>query len=382
MRFFHISDLHIGKRLFGFSLLEDQAHILNEILRIARQQTPDGFLLAGDVYDKAVPSAEAVQLFDHFLTGLSALHKPIFIISGNHDSAERIAFGAGMLQQSHVYIAPPFGGRISPVTLSDAYGPLDVYLLPFIKPHTVRPYFPEIPIESYQDAAAAVLGTITPDPARRSLLIAHQFVAGAVPADSEELSVGGTEQIDAALFARFDYVALGHIHRPQQVLRPTVRYCGTPLAYSFAECGQQKSITVVELAAKGRVTVDTLPLCPLRQLRQLRGSYMELTNRQFYAGTAVEDYLHIVLTDEQEIPDAIGKLRAIYPNIMQLSYDNTRTRTAQPIEAPAGASQQSPLALFGELYELQNNAPLSAAQTQLLEEMIETVWEEAKACDR
>lgn len=377
MRFFHLSDLHIGKRLFGFSLLEDQAYILNQILQLARQQAPDAFLLAGDIYDKAVPSAEAVQLFDHFLTELSSTGRPVFIISGNHDSAERLAFGAGVLRHSAVYVAPPFCGNIAPITLQDAYGPLDVYLLPFIKPHTVRPLFPDREIATYQDAAAAVLETLRPDPARRSILVAHQFAAGAVPADSEELSVGGTEQIDAALFAGFDYVALGHIHRPQQVLRPTVRYCGTPLAYSFAEAGQEKSVTVAELAEKGRVALSFLPLEPLRQLRELRGSYMELTDRKNYVGTAVEDYLHIILTDEQDIPDAIGKLRSIYPHIMQLSYDNTRTRASQDPLLPAQSVRQNPLEMFNQLYEQQNNTPLSEPQRQYLQGLIETIWEEA-----
>lgn len=377
MRFFHLSDLHIGKRLFGFSLLEDQAYILDQILQLARQQAPDAFLLAGDIYDKAVPSAEAVQLFDHFLTELSSTGRPVFIISGNHDSAERLAFGAGVLRHSAVYVAPPFGGSIAPITLQDAYGPLDVYLLPFIKPHTVRPFFPGREIATYQDAAAAVLTSLRPDPARRSILVAHQFAAGAIPADSEELSVGGTEQIDAALFAGFDYVALGHIHRPQQVLRPTVRYCGTPLAYSFAEAGQEKSVTVAELTEKGRVALSFLPLAPLRQLRQLRGSYMELTSRQNYAGTAVEDYLHIILTDEQDIPDAIGKLRSIYPHIMQLSYDNTRTRASQDPLLPAQRVRQNPLEMFNQFYEQQNNTPLSEPQRQYLQGLIEAIWEEA-----
>lgn len=379
MRFFHLSDLHIGKRLFGFSLLEDQAYILNQILDIARQAPPDAFLLAGDIYDKAVPSAEAVQLFDRFLTQLAALGKPVFMISGNHDSAERIAFGAEVFRQSGVYVSPLFNGSVEPVTLRDEHGALDVYLLPFFKPHTVRPFFPEAQIQTYQDAAEAVFSALRPDPARRNILVAHQFSAGALPSDSEELSVGGTEQIDAALFAAFDYVALGHIHRPQQVLRPTVRYCGTPLAYSFSECGQEKSVTMVDLAEKGNIQLSYLPLAPLRRLRELRGSYMELTDRRNYAGTATGDYLHITLTDEQDIPDAVGKLRSIYPRLCQLSYDNARTRSTENALLPAQTAAQNPLELFGTLYALQNNTPLRTAQQQYLQRLIDNIWEEAQS---
>ncbi|MBQ7288873.1 MAG: exonuclease SbcCD subunit D [Clostridia bacterium] len=378
MRFFHLSDLHIGKRLGGYSLLEDQQYILNEILSIARQQTPDAFLLAGDIYDKAVPSAEAVQLFDLFLTQLAELGKPIFIISGNHDSAERIAFGADILRQSQVYFSPLFKGKIEPITLQDEYGELDIYLLPFIKPSTVRPFFPDTQIESYQDAVAAVVSSLCLDPSRRNLLVAHQFVAGARPADSEELSVGGTEQVGAALFAGFDYVALGHIHRPQQVTRPTVRYCGTPLAYSFSECEQEKSITVVTIKEKGEVSLSFLPLVPLRRLREIRGSYMEIADRRNYAGTNLEDYVHIILTDEEEIPDAVAKLRSIYPHIMQLTYDNRRTQATPEMQQRETHAKSSPLDLFNELYTLQNNAPLNDAQTRYLQTLIETIWEGAE----
>lgn len=378
MKFFHLSDLHIGKRLFAFSLIEDQRYILNQIIRAARQQQPDAFLLAGDIYDKAIPSAEAVQLFDGFLTQLAETGKPIFIISGNHDCTERLSFGAGMLKKSRVYLSPVYNGQITPVTLCDAYGELDVYLLPFIKPHTVRPLFPDREIETYQDAMAAVLSALRLNPARRNILLAHQFVAGAVPSDSEELSVGGTEQVTAALFADFDYVALGHIHRSQPVTRPTVRYCGTPLAYSFSEAGQEKSITIADLKEKGRTEISQIPLTPLRRLREIRGSYMEITDRRNYSGTALNDYVHIILTDETDVPNAIGKLRSIYPNIMQLSYDNRRTRAAVPADLPQKERQKTPLELFDALYTLQNNTPLNNEQRQYLQELINRIWEEAQ----
>lgn len=376
MKFFHLSDLHIGKRLFEFSLLEDQEYILDQILALARENTPDAFLLAGDIYDKPSPSGEAVVLFDRFLTDLSALDRPIFIISGNHDSADRLSFGSRLLQHSKVYLAPPFNGDVTCIPLEDEYGMVDVYLLPFIKPGMVREFYPDRLISSYQDAVSAALSNVKPDPNHRNILVAHQFVTGAKLAESEELSVGGVEEIDAALFSEFDYVALGHIHREQQVNRPTIRYCGTPLAYSFSEAGQQKSVTVVELREKGDVESKTLPLKPRREMRELRGSYDELTDQRNYEGTAVEDYLHIILTDEEDVPYAMGKLRTIYPNVMHLTYDNARTKAlGEPLIGPSNA-RQDPLEMFDELYRLQNNAPLSDPQRKILQGLIEDIWRE------
>lgn len=375
MKFFHLSDLHIGKRLFGFSLIEDQKYILNEILKLASEQEPDAFLLAGDIYDKAVPSAEAVQLFGHFLNCLAKTDKPIFITSGNHDSAERITFAAEIFNESKIYFSPLPGEKILPVTLKDEYGELDIYLLPFIKPNLVRPYFPDFEISSYQDAVAAVMSGLSVDSERRNILVAHQFVTGALPSDSEELSVGGTEQIDAALFSLFDYVALGHIHRAQQVTAPNIRYCGTPLAYSFSECNHQKSVTLVELLEKGNLKTTALPLTPRRNMRELRGTYMELTDRRNYTGTETEDYLHIILTDEEDVPDAMGKLRSVYPNIMQLSYDNTRTRSAGGNLYETAKAVKKPLEVFDELYTLQNNKPLNDEQREFLASLIDGIWE-------
>ena len=379
MRFLHLSDLHLGKRVCEFSMLDDQRYILEEILSLLDTRPVDAVLLAGDLYDKPVPPAEAVRLLDWFLTELADRKLPVFAISGNHDSAERIAFGAHLLAGSQVYVSPVFEGAPAPIPLTDAYGPVDIYLLPFLKPAMVRHIYPDEPIESYNDALGCVLRRCAPDPARRSVLVAHQFVAGAAACESEEPSVGGLDCVDAALFDGFDYVALGHLHSPQKVGRDTLRYCGTPLKYSFSEAHQHKSVTFVELGPKGEVTLSTAPLTPKHDLRELRGSYMELTDRRSYAGTATDDYLHITLTDEQDVPDALARLRVIYPNLMRLDYDNLRTRTQADLDAPAQTEQKTPLEHFAAFYALQNNQPLSAEQAAFCQQLIETLWKEEDA---
>lgn len=262
MKLIHLSDLHLGKRVNDFSMLEDQQYILAEILQIIDREKPDGVLIAGDVYDKSVPSAEAVALLDDFLVRLSKRELRIFVISGNHDSPERMAFGGRLMERSGVHLAPVYDGRVEPVVLTDEYGPVKLYLLPFVKPSHVRRCFPEREIATYTDAVAAAVEAMGVDTAVRNVLVTHQFVTGAARCDSEELSVGGTDNVDASVFDPFDYVALGHIHGPQQVGRETVRYCGTPLKYSFSEAGHKKSVTVVELGAKGSVTIRTIPLKP------------------------------------------------------------------------------------------------------------------------
>ena len=379
MRFLHLSDLHLGKRVCEFSMLDDQRYILEEILSLLDTRPVDAVLLAGDLYDKPVPPAEAVRLLDWFLTELADRKLPVFAISGNHDSAERVAFGAHLLAESQVYVSPVFEGAPAPIPFTDAYGPVDIYLLPFLKPAMVRHIYPDEPIESYNDALGCVLRRCAPDPARRSVLVAHQFVAGAAACESEEPSVGGLDCVDAALFDGFDYVALGHLHSPQKVGRDTLRYCGTPLKYSFSEAHQHKSATFVELGPKGEVTLSTAPLTPKHDLRELRGSYMELTDRRSYAGTATDDYLHITLIDEQDVPDALARLRVIYPNLMRLDYDNLRTRTQADLDAPAQTEQKTPLEHFAAFYALQNNQPLSAEQAAFCQQLIETLWKEEDA---
>ena len=379
MRFLHLSDLHLGKRVNEFSMLEDQQYILTEILQIIDREKPDGVMIAGDVYDKSVPSAEAVALLDDFLVRLAKRDLQVFLISGNHDSPERMAFGGRLMAQSGVHLAPVYDGKVSPSTLTDEYGPVNLYLLPFLKPAHVRRCFPEREILTYTDALAAAIEAMGVDPAQRNVLVTHQFVTGAARCDSEEISVGGTDNVDVSVFEPFDYVALGHIHGPQQVGRETVRYCGTPLKYSFSEAKHQKSVTVVELGEKGAVSVRTVPLTPMRDLAELRGTYEELTFRGFYDGTSYpRDYVHITLTDEEDIPDAVSKLRIIYPNLMKLDYDNKRTRAGIILEG-AEDQQRSPLELLEEFYEKQNGQPMGEEQRAFAKSLMERIWEEDEA---
>ena len=322
MKFLHLADLHLGKRVNGFSMLEDQAYILRQILTILDDERPDGVLIAGDVYDKPVPPTEAVELLDAFLTGLCARGVPVLLISGNHDSPERLAFGGRVMDSCGVHIAPVYGGAVAPVVLHDKFGPVSVWLLPFLKPAHVRRWFPDAQIESYTDAVAEAIAHMDIDKSTRNVLVTHQFVTGGARSGSEELSVGGTDNVDSRVFAPFDYVALGHLHGAQQIDRPTIRYAGSPLKYSFSEASQRKSATIVTLDEKGAVDVRTVPLTPLRDLREVRGSYDELTARSFYEHTTYRsDYLHLILTDEQDVYDAVGRLGAIYPYLMTLDYD-------------------------------------------------------------
>ena len=376
MKLIHLSDLHIGKRVNEVSMIEEQSHILDRILDIIGAEAPDAVLICGDVYDKTVPSGEAVTLFDDFLYRLAQLQVQVMIISGNHDSAERLAFGARLLGAKGVHLSPVYDGTVSPITLTDSHGPVHFWMLPFVKPAHVRRFYPEAGIESYTDACRVAVEQMEPDTNARNVLLTHQFVTGSTTCESEELAVGGSDNVDAAVFADFDYVALGHIHGPQNVGSEKIRYCGTPLKYSFSEASHCKSVTVAELEEKGSLQLRTIPLTPLHDMRQIRGSYEEVTARSFYEGTQVEDFLHITLTDEEDVPEAVARLRVIYPNLMKLTYDNTRTRTSNIIEGAVDVQKKSQLELFRELYELQNNQPMSETQETFLRDLIESIWEE------
>lgn len=376
MKFLHLADLHLGKRVNGFSMLEDQAHILRQILAILDDEQPDGVLIAGDVYDKSVPSVEAVELLDGFLTELRARGVPVLLISGNHDSPERLAFGGRVMDSCGIHISPVYDGALAPVTLQDAFGPVHVWLLPFVKPAHVRRWFPDADIESYTDAVAEAVAHMDIDTAARNVLVTHQFVTGGARSGSEELSVGGTDNVDSRVFAPFDYVALGHLHGAQHIGRETIRYAGSPLKYSFSEARQHKSVTVVTLGEKGDVQVRTVALTPLRELREIRGSYDELTARSFYEHTTYRsDYLHLILTDEQDVFDAMSRLRTIYPYLMTLDYDNARTRAAGGMSVPAETERRTPLELFEALYQRQNHRPMSEVQRAYIAQLMEQIME-------
>lgn len=373
MKFVHLSDLHIGKRVNEFSMLEDQEHILNEILKTIDEEAPDAVLIAGDVYDKSIPSTDAVEMLDSFLFHLAERKKEVFIISGNHDSPERLSFGSRLIDSSGIHIAPVYSGEIKPYPVKG----VNIWLLPFIKPVHVRRFFEEESIESYNDAVRVAIRHMAVDPGERNLLVTHQFVTGADCTDSEErITVGGTDSVDASVFDGFDYVALGHIHRPQNCGSERIRYCGTPLKYSFSETNDVKSVTVGELSEDKQLTIRTVPLTPRHNMVKLRGSYDELMAKSFYEGTSYqEDYTHITLNDEEDIPDAVRRLRNVYHNLMKLEYDNQRTRTNNIIQGANAVENKSPLEVFNDFYREQKGKPLNDEQMAFLQTIIESIWE-------
>ena len=376
MKFIHLSDLHLGKRVYDFNLLEDQEYILKEILKVIDSEKPDAVIIAGDIYDRSVPSTEAVELLDEFLFQLSGRDLQVLLISGNHDSPERLAFASRLIAPTGIHLSPVYSGVIEPIVLTDEFGPVNVYLLPFVKPAHVRRFFPGEKIESYNDALLIAVQALNIDRSKRNVLVTHQFITGATRSDSEEISVGGTDNIDASVFEGFDYVALGHIHGPQNIGSERIRYCGTPLKYSFSEAKHEKSVTVIDMGEKDSLSVRTVPLHPLRDLREIEGTYEELTYRPNYEGTNINDYMHITLTDEEDIPDAIGKLRLIYPYLMSLDYNNSRTRSAGELSDLEDLEHKSPLTLFEDFYEQQNGRPMSDEQKAFAKEIMENIWEE------
>lgn len=373
MRLLHISDLHLGKRVNEYSMLDDQAYILEQILEISEQEKVEGVLIAGDVYDKPVPPAEAVRLLDELLSSFADRKIPVFFISGNHDSKERLSFGAELFKKGNVYIASE--GFYEKINWKDEWGEIDFWMMPFLKPAQVRMVWPEKEIVTYTEAVRAVIEEMNPDPEKRNILIAHQFVSGASRCESEEVIIGGLDQVDASVLECFDYVALGHLHRPQSVGRETVRYCGTPLKYSFSEIHDKKSVTVVDVGKKGQVDVKEVELVPLRDMKELKGTYLELTSRSFYERQEKNSYYHITLTDEEDVLDAISKLRMIYPNLMKLDYDNVRVRSQARYDEIDEVEKKSPEEIVDDFYQLVNGTPLSEKQKKMVAEILEKIWE-------
>jgi exonuclease SbcD len=329
MKFLHLADLHIGKSVNGFSMLTEQKHVLKQVIEYVQTECPDAIIIAGDIYDRAVPSVEAVRVFDDFLTSLAHENVAVLLISGNHDSPERLAYANRLLADKKLYICGAFDGAMKLVTLSDTLGEVNFWLLPFIKPATVRRFFSECSIDSYNDALAAVLEAANIDWNARNVLISHQFYtkAGVEPerADSEINPIGGLDAMDVTPLDQFDYVALGHLHGSQTVGSEVIRYAGSPLKYSFSERTHHKGLNLVELHEKGNATISQLSLVPLHDMRQIKGPLDELLKPEVVHDADPEDYLRVILTDEDEPLDAIGKLRSAYPNVMSLDFENSRT---------------------------------------------------------
>ncbi len=375
MKLIHIADLHIGKRVNEVNLLSDQSHILRQILHVIDEIKPEGILMAGDIYDKSVPAGEAVEILDDFLTELACRSIKLFMVSGNHDSPERLNFGSRIMEQHGVHIAGIYGGNLKKITLDDEFGPVNIYLLPFIKPAMVNPYFPEEVLETYEEAVRAAISLADIDKAERNVLVAHQFMVsgGKKPeqSDSETITVGGLDNIDISAFASFDYVALGHLHGPQSIGRDTVRYAGSPLKYSFSEAHHHKSVTLLTLSEKGVVNVEAIALTPLRDMIEVRGPIEELIKEAAGLPEKSEDYIRAIITNENDIYDAIGQLRQVYPNIMRIDFENSRTR--QNLDSKTAASGditlRSPMELFEEFYQSQNNCEMNPAQRGIMDEI-------------
>lgn len=375
MKLIHISDLHLGKRFHNYSMIEEQKYILQEILRVVDREEAEAVLIAGDVYDKSVPPAEAVSLFDDFLVELAERDLSVFVISGNHDSPERIAFASRLIAHSGVYISPVYRGQVAPVVLTDTYGEIAFYLLPFVKPVHVRHFYSEEKIENYTDAVRCVLANMDIDTGRRNVLVAHQFVTGASGSGSEDLMIGGLDAMEADVFDIFDYTALGHIHRAQKVGKGNVYYSGSLLKYSFSEVGQEKSLSVIELKKKGELLIHKVPLVPRRNVSEYRGSYRELIDRGRSTEVETNDFVKLILTDEQEIPNAFYQLRTVYPNILQMEYDNKRTQGLQGEYKPEAAEELLPEELFSMFYEQMNHQPLEEGQRQYIKKIIGEIWD-------
>lgn len=376
MKFLHIADLHLGRRLGNISLLEDQRQILMEIAALAKGC--DAVLIAGDVYNRAQPGSEALRLAGDFMSRLNAMGKPVYVVAGNHDGPEVVDYCGDVLRKTGIYAAGAFEGSLRRHVLRDAWGEIHIYLMPFIKPIHVRTALPEETPETFAEAVEAVLRRTELDPNVRNVLVAHQYVAGAEVCDSEERAIGGLDQVPAALFEGFDYVALGHLHSPQKLLGGRVRYSGSPLKYSLSEERQRKGALIVEMGEKGSLTVETVPLKSLRDLRTVRGPLAEIARPECFS----EDFVAAVVTDELPPPDPMGALRIVYPNMISMRIENSRTNMEMPAPEAEAAERKDALAHFIDFYTQQNNqVPPDARRVRIMREIITAVEEGKHAAD-
>ncbi len=357
MKLLHLGDLHLGKSLGEFDLFDDQKYILEEILKIIKSEKVDAVLIAGDVYDKSVPSENATVLLDRFLKNLSETGVQTFMISGNHDSDERLNFGSSLFTSNRIYISSVYDGTLHKHTVEDENGELDIWLMPFVKASQVRHFFPDEEIKTYDDAVRVILNKADIDKNRRNVIVAHQFVMGKSEdpalAGSEGAgtqSVGTIEKIGYDCFDSFDYAALGHIHSPQRVGREEVRYAGSPLKYSVSEVNNEKSVPVVTIGKKGETSVKLIPLKPLRNLRHIRGKLKALLDKKNV--TEPDDFIYATLTDDDVINDAMGIFQATYPNTVKIDYDNAHTRELEQVDISRIAENKSFSELIGDFYRL------------------------------
>ena len=387
MKFFHLSDLHIGKNVNGFSMINEQNHVFEQVIGYIQTERPAAVVIAGDVYDRAIPGVEAVRVFDNFLTALAREEVVVILISGNHDSPERLTYASRLLSDKRLFFYGTFDGIIQKVTLPDEYGEVTFWLLPFIKPSMVRGIFSQSKtdsreIESYDDAITAALEAANVDYTARNVLVSHQFYVKSdvepIRSESEVDIVGGLDAVNAGIIEHFDYVALGHLHRRQSVGSEHILYCGSPIKYSFSEWRYEKSVTVVELGKKGSLTLNVLPLTPLHNMREIKGELEKLMRDEISSLADKEDYLSVILTDEEDIIDAMGKLRSVYPNIMKIDFENSRTIIdISAITANAeNIEKLSAYDLFCEFFRETQGDVMSKEQLKIVRELLEKEDEE------
>ncbi len=387
MKFIHLGDLHLGKKLYEYSLIEDQKYILDEILKIADQNNVTGVVIAGDIYDQSRPAEEAVKLLDYFLNELAKRKIYTFIISGNHDSDERLNYGSVLFEKNDIFIAAKYNGKLFKKTIADEYGELDVYLLPFVKASQVRHFFSDEEINDYDDAVRAVIRHADIDTSRRNMIAAHQFVIGRKKASSSgsglnasdteafdpvcsgsesigTRSVGTVEKIGYDIFDFFDYIALGHIHSPQRVGREEVRYSGSPLKYSLSECGCDKSVPIVSFKEKGEVVIETAPLNPKRDLRHLEGNLEELLKKENVKDP--DDFIYVTLTDEDRIDNAMEIIRQTYKNTVKIDFHNSRTQDIYDVDISDVTEKQSFEEMIGSFYKMIFDSPMTEEEMEYL----------------
>ena len=381
MKLMHLSDLHLGKLVLEQSMIDDQKYILNQIIDIVKKERVDIVLIAGDVYDKSIPTIEAVNLFSDFLTRLYKLKVLVFVISGNHDSKDRLSFGNELFVDNGIYIEGIFNGNLRCETINDKDGKLNIYMLPFIKPVEVKRFYPDEIIDTYEDAIKCILKHSSINKSERNIIMVHQFVTSlgedVIRSDSESISLGGIDNIDVTLFKDFDYVAMGHIHGPQKVGRETARYSGSPLKYSFSEVNQKKSVCIIEFNSKEDINISKIPLIPIRDMRVIKGPFDKLISKEIVNLENKNDYLDVVLTDDDYIINAIGKLRKFYPNILKLEYENKISSNEVSDNIDIDKSNMSPIDLFSEFYKMQNGIELPEKKRKIIEEVIKEVNDEA-----
>ena len=372
----HLADLHLGKSILEQSLIEDQKYILDKILNIVRDKKIDAVLVVGDVYDKAIPSVEAVKLFSEFLSKLYKLSVKVFVISGNHDSKDRLSFGNELFIENGVYIEGIFDGELKSYELEDEFGKVNIYMLPFVKPADVRRYYSDNIIDSYHDAIKCIIDNTDIDVSERNIIMVHQFVTASgvdiIRSESESISLGGIDNVDVSLFDEFDYVAMGHVHGPQKLIRDVVRYAGSPLKYSFSEVNHRKSVPIIELKEKGNIDIELVSLAPLRDMRIIKGNLEELLSKDYSKNINTDDYISAVITDEDYVMDAIGKLRSVYKNILRLEYDNKRTSSYTNIDSNIQEVENiSEIDLFSDFYKMQNNIEIDDNKKKIMLDIIE-----------